>query len=350
MGRCMDGYRVCFGLTAGVSARPAGLPGNGDPQPLPVTFIEFQPYPGDQRHARLVRQVFEHYAGDTPSRPRLRTIRDDPRDIRSPQAFVAHLGTHGLRLMRRELEDLMTQADAPRQVVNASLSFSRVDIYRALQERLRHAPDWALQVGGATPQAVVRYVNQTLSDSPDFAETLASYQRATQRAGESGMVIVVAAGNANAADPDFGFPGAAPGDGFNFLAMSDDVIAVAASELNDEHWHDDSIAPFSSRGDGRYNPTLTAPGRGVLIVGENTHHQGTSYAAPIVSATVVQMLHKNPARTPAEIRGILQNTAHNRPDREPGFGPEHEGAGILNRQAALSLAGQATGNRLDLVA
>ncbi len=66
----------------------------------------------------------------------------------------------------------------------------------------------------------------------------------------------------------------------------------------------------------------------------DAHHQhvdGTSVAAPIVSAVVAQMLEANPRLTPSEIRSILCATA--RP--LAGCPPQRQGAGVIHAAGAL---------------
>ncbi len=56
------------------------------------------------------------------------------------------------------------------------------------------------------------------------------------------------------------------------------------------------------------------------------HVDGTSFAAPIVSSVIAQMLEINPALTPAQIRTILFSTAK----RLPGLPAEQQGYGVIH--------------------
>ncbi|MEK7248851.1 MAG: S8 family serine peptidase, partial [Bacteroidota bacterium] len=61
---------------------------------------------------------------------------------------------------------------------------------------------------------------------------------------------------------------------------------------------------------------------------------GTSFASPIVSSVVAQMLEANPDLTPADVKQILMKTAEplkNAPE-------EQQGKGVLNPRAAVELA------------
>lgn len=61
------------------------------------------------------------------------------------------------------------------------------------------------------------------------------------------------------------------------------------------------------------------------------HADGTSFAAPIVSAIVAQLLEASPGLSPKMIRSILFSTAK----RLPGLPAERQGFGIINPRKAL---------------
>lgn len=71
-----------------------------------------------------------------------------------------------------------------------------------------------------------------------------------------------------------------------------------------------------------------------LVDAYHQHVDGTSVAAPIVSAVVAQMLEANPSLHPRQIRQILLQTAR----KLPKFEPERQGGGILNAAAAVQAA------------
>ncbi len=64
------------------------------------------------------------------------------------------------------------------------------------------------------------------------------------------------------------------------------------------------------------------------------HVDGTSFAAPIVSAVIAQMLEAHPLLTPADVKRILMETA------EPlkNVAPEQQGRGVLNPRGAVLAA------------
>ncbi len=136
-----------------------------------------------------------------------------------------------------------------------------------------------------------------------------------------GVVCVVSAGN----------------DYFNYRYVSvpgeaDSAIAVAAVTPEGE------IASFSSRGFGgreRIKPDVAAQGvknYGADATGETriASAQGTSLAAPMVTAGVALLLSARPDLTPWEVRTLLYRTSShaNEPDTAYGYG-------IMNVEEAL---------------
>jgi serine protease AprX len=71
-----------------------------------------------------------------------------------------------------------------------------------------------------------------------------------------------------------------------------------------------------------------------LIDMHHQHVDGTSVAAPIVSAVIAQMLEANNRLTPKQIRAILTATATPMPNTPT----ERQGAGVLNAAAAVQSA------------
>lgn len=61
---------------------------------------------------------------------------------------------------------------------------------------------------------------------------------------------------------------------------------------------------------------------------------GTSFAAPIVSSVVAQMLEANPQLTPSEIKRILITTA----ERLPGYEVDRQGWGVIDPRHAVEHA------------
>jgi len=61
---------------------------------------------------------------------------------------------------------------------------------------------------------------------------------------------------------------------------------------------------------------------------------GTSFAAPIVSSIVAQMLQANPLLTPSEVKKILIATA----ERLPHYEVDRQGWGVVNPRRAVEMA------------
>jgi serine protease AprX len=61
---------------------------------------------------------------------------------------------------------------------------------------------------------------------------------------------------------------------------------------------------------------------------------GTSFASPIVTSIVAQMLEANPKLTPAEVKRILIDTAR----RLPSVAVERQGWGVVQPAAAIAEA------------
>jgi subtilisin family serine protease len=101
----------------------------------------------------------------------------------------------------------------------------------------------------------------------------------------------------------------------------------------------DWVTSFSSRGDGRWNPTITATGMNVWMdryyagAGDNGVFSGTSASAPHTSGTIALMLQANPSLTVQQIKALLKQTA-----TTVSGNSRLEGAGMLNPVAAALAA------------
>jgi serine protease AprX len=71
-----------------------------------------------------------------------------------------------------------------------------------------------------------------------------------------------------------------------------------------------------------------------LVDSYHQYAEGTSVAAPIVSAVVAQMLEANPRLTPLEVKSTLLRSAKRLPD----ISPYQQGAGVLNAAVAVQHA------------
>ncbi|MBC8146007.1 MAG: S8 family serine peptidase [bacterium] len=71
-----------------------------------------------------------------------------------------------------------------------------------------------------------------------------------------------------------------------------------------------------------------------IITPSYKHVDGTSFAAPLTSSIIAQMLEANPALTPTRVREILVATAQ----RLPNVPFEKQGAGVIQARAAVEMA------------
>lgn len=142
----------------------------------------------------------------------------------------------------------------------------------------------AQSIDFATAQGV-KVINLSLTVDQDTQ----TVTLAIQRAQAAGIVVVAATGN--------------DGGPVEFPATLPNVIAVAATN------QDGSLASYSSAGAG---VTLAAPGTGIYttLLGGSTGvgGSGTSYSAPMVTATVANMLAIEPRLTPQRLIAQLQAT------------------------------------------
>src|SRR5687768_2406655 len=177
--------------------------------------------------------------------------------------------------------------------------------------------------------------------------------QAVAKAVDAGIVVVVAAGNWGKDEYGNTLYGGilSPGN-------SPKVITVGATNTQQTNKRsDDVVTSYSSRGptlvDGLVKPDLVAPGNqtgaaetavaspsasysynstggggliGGLLVGDTSTNRpkatgtyeilsGTSFAAPMVSATVAIMLEANPSLTPAFVKAVLMRTSQRLPFR-----------------------------------
>lgn len=173
---------------------------------------------------------------------------------------------------------------------------------------------------------------------------------AVQKVWDSGIVVVSSAGNLGNGSGTVTKPG-------------DDPLIISVGASNDNGTvdrGDDTIPNFVSRGptqDGLSKPDLVAPGNRVISLrapGSTIDEQfpqarigdsefrgsGTSFAAPIVTGIVAQMLQGDPGLTPDQVKyGLLEGASTISGD------PTAMGAGTVRAQRALSLARNGRANQ-----
>ncbi|PAP76561.1 S8 family serine peptidase [Rubrivirga marina] len=147
--------------------------------------------------------------------------------------------------------------------------------------------------------------------------------RAVDRAAARGLVVVVAAGN----------EGGGPWQIITAPADADSAIAVGAVGQNGLRAGFSSVGPTA---DGRIKPDVSALGALVRIAtpgGGYAFSNGTSFAAPMVTGVVAQILQARPDLDPIEVRDLLRSTASQAtaPDNQVGWG-------VVDALAAVELA------------
>lgn len=203
-------------------------------------------------------------------------------------------------------------------------------------ELVPNQPDPISAAGRELLQKLVELAEKSIASDPKFKESLARYQQVTKEVADKGGIIVVSAANSGEFEKENGVK-LSPGSQYNFLAMSDHVIAVGSSDAKGtpgDH-SDDQIAGHSSVGTERFSPTVVAQGVDVpsrqMPDGKAA---GTSIASPIVANGIALMLTQNPNLTFNQVKRLLQENSLS----IPGVSPLQQGAGILQIDRAVLAA------------
>ncbi len=225
---------------------------------------------------------------------------------------------HGLHVLS------IMAAAAPGQLYGAAYkaSYLLLRTEDALSETRIEEANWLLGAEYAD-SAGVDVINSSLNyfqfDNPasDYVQSdmdgkTALSTRAAQWATETGMVVVISAGNEGAnAWRTIG----APAD-----AVS--VLAVAAVNFNGVRA---SFSSFGPSADGRVKPDLAAQGVGTIIgttTGRISAENGTTCAAPLVAGLATGFWQAFPALTAAQVTALLRRSGSQfiRPDEALGYG------------------------------
>lgn len=202
----------------------------------------------------------------------------------------------------------------------------------------------------------IRVLNISLGGDEDVACSKSIIDQAAEEAIGHGIVVVVAAGNSG-------------GEGRHSIppANSPSVITVGGYSDNNELNLDRLDLYHSNFGvtaDGTVKPEIVAPAMWIaapILPGTEfyeraealsqsgtedelkqqkivaTHYQhvdGTSFAAPIVTSIVAQMIEANPKLTPGAVKNILISTA----DRIVSAPAIRQGYGVVNARRAVEWA------------
>ena len=190
----------------------------------------------------------------------------------------------------------------------------------------------------AADRSKVRVINLSLGGPTTDAGEAAALVKAAQ----NGKVIVMAAGNSGAGQPEFPAQHAA--------GLSGTAIIVGAVDANN------AIESYSNRAGGFKNYYMVASGTfGGFSDGSAAGRQGTSFAAPRVSGAAAAIIDRAPFLSATEVVEILLTTATDL--GAPGV-DEVYGHGLLNLSAALAplgdlaapTSGSASGGGVGVVA
>jgi serine protease AprX len=213
------------------------------------------------------------------------------------------------------------------------------------------ALDWLLTVGKT--QYNVRVANLSFGKGVEEAQALDPLVQAVNALWDSGMVVIVSAGNFGA---DGHYTICSPGNSRKVITVGSLTDAGTGTSYGDDY-----ISTYSSRGptlfDHVLKPDLVAPGNkivGPYASGARLRSQlpanrvfcgdgssscswaymqlsGTSMAAGLVSGAVARMLDKDPSLGPNTIKARLMKTA-----RKISGDPTRVGAGVLNVEDAMN--------------
>jgi serine protease AprX len=182
------------------------------------------------------------------------------------------------------------------------------------------ACQWILDHKG---QYNIKVANFSLHSSYSTNSYRDPLDQAVEKLWFNGVTVVAAAGN-------YGTSATTPSGVIYSPGNDPFVITVGAVDLGGtSRAHDDAMAPWSAWGyteDGFFKPDISAPGRYMVgpipasstlaqqkassLVGtDRIQLSGTSFAAPVVSGTVAEMLARHPGWTPDQIKGALMRTA-----------------------------------------
>ncbi len=146
--------------------------------------------------------------------------------------------------------------------------------------------------------------------------------RAAQLASETGMVVVVAAGN----------EGRSP---WRFISAPSDAAGVLAIGAVDQNGAKADFSSFGPSADGRVKPDLAARGQGTVVGqpdGRIVMGNGTSFATPLIAGLAAGFWQAHPTLTAVQVTALLRRSGSQfgQPDDELGYGiPNFERASHL---------------------
>ncbi|GAB3885063.1 S8 family serine peptidase [Spirosoma agri] len=148
--------------------------------------------------------------------------------------------------------------------------------------------------------------------------------RAAQIATETGMVVVVAAGNEGSKS-------------WHYISTPSDAVSVLAIGAVTQAGQRASFSSFGPSADGRIKPDLAARGQGTIVgypsgTGFISSGDGTSFATPLIAGLAAGFWQSHPKLTAAQVTASLRQSGsqYTTPDDQLGYGiPNFERASAI---------------------
>jgi subtilisin family serine protease len=214
----------------------------------------------------------------------------------------------------RGTESIADHASSVAGIISARRSEVAVegrDLYGCCSARLVLYNVWTRDAG-VEDAAIVRALNDAVkrklpvvnmsvtaeTNNPDIAKALA-------RCAAANVIVVAAAGNCGVKSPIL------------YPAADENVIAVAATDPDDNRWYDSTVSK---------SVFIAAPGQRIWsVVGDSDYDyvDGTSFAAPFVTAAIWLAKRRHPALSLKEAKDLLRLSVSDpgRPrDNKLGYG------------------------------
>ena len=202
----------------------------------------------------------------------------------------------------------------------------------------------------------IRILNLSVSASTELPYHLDPLNRALTKAWESGLVVVVSAGNEGPLESSVSAPGNNPW-----------LISVGAASLNNMR-QTVEVAPFSGRGptaSGHIKPNIVAPGVRLagLLPSDATRpsHEpieltdaglwvtsGASQASAVVAGMIALLLEARPELSNDDVKCLIANSATPLIDEnQTVISPMAQGRGLINLSGALLSTNTSCAERLN---